>query len=67
MSIDPRDQDILILRDRTIERNPGLRESFQRFLINWKKYLDTTEGTSTQSAPRESPHQREHGWEVFRS
>ena len=67
MSIDPRDQDILILRDRTIERNPGLRESFQRFLINWKKYLDTMEGTPTQSAPRKSPYQREDRWEIFRS
>lgn len=66
MSIDPRDQDILILRDRTIERNPGLRESFQRFLINWQKYLDTFEGTPTQSAPRKSPRQREHRWDVLR-
>ena len=67
MSIDPRDQDIRILRDRTIERNPGLRESFERFLIDWGKYLDTTEGTPNQSAPRKSPHQGEHGWEIFRS
>lgn len=63
MSIDPRDEDILILRDRTIERNPGLRESFQRFLINWQKYLDTVEGTPTQSTPREYPHQKEGGWD----
>lgn len=67
MSIDPRDQDILILRDRTIERNPGLRESFQRFLINWRKYLDTMEGTPNPSAPRKSPRQREDRWEIFRS
>ena len=73
MSIDPRDEDILILRDRMIERNPGLRESFQRFLDSfqpflrdWEKYLETMEGTPTSSAPREYPHQKEGRWEVFR-
>ena len=67
MSIDPRDQDILTLRDRMIERNPGLRKSLQRFLRDWEKYLDTMEGTPTQSAPHKSPYQREHGREIFLS
>ena len=67
MSINPRDQDILTLRDRMIERNPGLRESLQRFLRDWEKYLDTMEGTPTQSAPHKSPYQREHGREIFLS
>lgn len=67
MSIDPRDQDILPLRDRMIERNPGLRESLERFLIDWGKYMDTMEGTPNPSAPRKSPRQRKHKREVFRS
>ena len=67
MSIDPRDQDILTLRDRMIERNPGLRESLQRFLRDWEKYLDTMEGTPTPSTPHTSPRQREHRRGIFLS
>ena len=65
---DLREQDILRLRDRMIERRPGLRHSFGRFLRDFEKYTEALEGDSSNtSKSRKTPRQAEYGQRGFRA
>ena len=67
MADEPRDQDILHLRDRMIERRPGLRHSFDRFLKGFEKYTAVLEGDSTAPGARKNRRQSEYEHRSFRA
>ena len=67
MVSDLREQDILGLRDRMINRRPGLRRSFGRFLRDFEKYTEAMDGDSTTSNSRKTPQQAEYGQRGFRA
>ena len=67
MDDDPRDRDILRMRDRIIERRPGLRHSFDRFLKGFEKYTEALDGGSHGPGARKNRRPSEYGQRGFRA
>ena len=60
-------RDILRLRDRMVERRPGLRDSFGRFLRDFEKYTGALEGDSPVPGARKTRRRTEYGQRGFRA